>query len=303
MVFPCLFSVKPKQGERKMFSTKTRILFIMLLVSSINIFSQDAEEKKLGWFFEGKLAGLWAGGNSESFTLGLGATLKHIWTNSELRFDAGGLQTESSTTTRTAVGTSENFQVNEDKKTEKTAELIFVRGRYDYNFTENFYALGGIDWLRNRFAGIDSRTLIAAGVGNKWVDNDNVRFKTDYSFTYSFQQDVVENPITKTNFPGVRFAYDFWYSLTASTQFESIFTADWNLDNTKDVRIDFTNSLPIKISEVFTLQPSLQLLWRNEPSLTEIDLFDTDGTPSGSTVLTPLKNLDSLFSLTLVVNL
>jgi putative salt-induced outer membrane protein YdiY len=286
-----------------MFSTKTGILLIVLLVSSSNIFSQDAEEKKLGWFFEGKLAGLWAGGNSESFTVGLGATLKHIWTNSELRFDAGGLQTESSTTTRTAVGTEEDFQVNEDKVTEKTAELIFLRGRYDYNFTEHFYAFGGLDWLRNRFAGINSRTLIAAGVGNKWVDNADIRFKTDYSFTYSFQNDVVENPFAKTNFPGVRFAYDFWYKLTASTDFESIFIADWNLDNTDDIRFDFYNALPIKISEVFTLKPSLQLLWRNDPSLTEIDLFATDGTPTGSKVLTPLKNMDSLFSLTLVVNL
>lgn len=286
-----------------MFSTKTGILLIVLLFSSINIFSQDTEEKKLGWFFEGKLAGLWAGGNSESFTIGLGATLKHIWTNSELRFDAGGLQTESSTTTRTAVGTTEDFQVNEDKKTEKTAELIFVRGRYDYNFTEHFYAFGGLDWLRNRFAGIDSRTLVAAGVGNKWVDNADVRFKTDYSFTYSFQSDVVENPFAKNKFPGVRFAYDFWYNLTASTQFESIFIADWNLDNTDDIRFDFYNALPIKISEVFTLKPSLQLLWRNEPSLTEIDLQESvNGTVIG-TVLTPLKNMDSLFSLTLVVNL
>lgn len=285
-----------------MFSTKIRILLIVLIVSSVNIYSQD-DEKKLGWFFEGKLAGLWTGGNSESFTIGLGATLKHIWTNSELRFDAGGTQTQSTLTTRTAVGTEESFEVNEQSKTEKTAEIIFARGRYDYNFTENFYALGGIDWLRNRFAGIDSRTLIAAGVGNKWVDNNNVRFKTDYSFTYSFQSDVVENPFAKTNFPGVRFAYDFWYNLTSSTDFESIFIADWNLDNTKDVRIDFYNALPIKISEVFTLKPSLQLLWRNEPSLTEIDLFATDGTPVGSKVLTPLKNLDSLFSLTLVVSL
>lgn len=284
------------------FSTIKNSMVFLLILFSINIYSQD-DEKKLGWFFEGKLAGLWAGGNSESFTIGLGTTLKHIWTNSELRFDAGGLQTESSTTTRTAVGTTEDFQVNESKKTEKTAELIFVRGRYDYNFTENFYALGGIDWLRNRFAGIDSRTLIAAGVGNKWVDNDNVRFKTDYSFTYSFQSDVVENPFAKTNFPGVRFAYDFWYNLTASTDFESIFIADWNLDNTEDVRFDFYNALPIKISEIFTLKPSLQLLWRNEPSLTELDLFATDGTPTGSKVLTPLKNMDSLFSLTLVVNL
>jgi len=286
-----------------MISSKTKMLLIVLLISSINVFSQDDAEKKLGWFFEGKLAGFWSGGNSESFTVGLGATLKHIWTNSELRFDAGGTQTKSTLTTRTAVGTTDNYEINEQSKTEKTAEIIFARGRYDYNFTENFYALGGIDWLRNRFAGIDSRTLIAVGVGNKWVDNNDVRFKTDYSFTYSFQNDVVENPFAKTNFPGVRFAYDFWYNLTASTEFESIFTADWNLDNTKDVRIDFYNALPIKISEIFTLKPSMQLLWRNEPSLTEVNLFSTGGTPAGSTVLIPLKKLDSLFSLTLVVSL
>jgi putative salt-induced outer membrane protein YdiY len=287
-----------------MISVKTKFLLAaIVLLLSISVYSQDKEEKKLGWFFEGKLAGLWTGGNSESFTIGLGATLKHIWTNSELRFDAGGTQTQSTLTSRTAVGTPESYEVNEQTNTEKTAEIIFARGRYDYNFTENFYALGGIDWLRNRFAGIDSRTLIAAGVGNKWLDNNDVRFKTDYSFTYSFQNDVVENPFAKTNFPGVRFAYDFWYKLTASTEFESIFTADWNLDNTKDVRVDFYNALPIKISEVFTLKPSLQLLWRNEPSLTQIDLSESLNGPVIGTVLTPLKKLDSLFSLTLVVNL
>jgi putative salt-induced outer membrane protein YdiY len=286
-----------------MFSTNAKILLLtILLVSSVNIYSQD-EEKKLGWFFEGKLASLWTGGNSESFTFGLGAMLKHIWTNSELRFDAGGTQTQSTLTTRTAVGTTSSFEVTEKSNTEKTAEILFARGRYDYNFTENFYALAGIDWLRNRFAGIDSRTLIGAGVGNKWVDNNNVRFKTDYSFTYTFQSDVVENPFAKTNFPGVRFSYDFWYNLTSSTDFESILILDWNLDNTDDVRGDFYNALPIKISEIFTLKPSLQLLWRNDPSLTEVDLFASDGTPVGEKVLIPLKKLDSLFSLTLVVNL
>ena len=287
-----------------MFSTKMKILLAFLfLVLSTNVYSQDGEEKKLGWFFEAELAGIWTGGNAESVTIGLGATLKRIWANSELRFDAGGTQTESSLTTRTAVGTTNTFEVKEKTKTEKTAELFFARGRYDYNFSKHFYALGGIDWLRNRFAGIDSRFLIGAGVGNTWVNNDNISFKTDYSFTYTFQSDVIENPFVKHNFPGLRFTYDFWYNLTASTEFESILIVDWNLDNTKDVRMDFYNALPITISEIFTLKPSLQLLWRNDPSLTEVDLIAPDGTPAGEMVLVPLKNLDSFFSLTLVVKI
>jgi len=146
-----------------------------------------------------------------------------------------------------------------------------------------------------------SRFLIGAGVGNKWVDNENIHFKTDYSFTYTFQDEVIENPFVKNNFPGLRFSYDFWYKLTASTEFESILMVNWNLNNTKDVRMDFYNALPITISKMFTLKPSLQLLWRNDPALTEIDLFAHDGTPAGAKVFAPLKNLDSFFSLTLVV--
>ena len=287
-----------------MFSTKVKILMSLLfVVLSVNVYSQDEDEKELGWFFDANFATLWTGGNSESVTFGLGAMLKRVWANSELRFDAGGTQTKSTLTTRTAVGTANNFEVKEKTKTEKTAELFFARGRYDHNFSNFFYALVGIDWLRNRFAGIESRFLIGAGVGNVWVDKDDVSFKTDYSFTYTFQSDVVENPFVKNNFPGIRFSYNFWYKLTASTEFESILIVDWNLDNTDDVRMDFYNALPIIINEMFTLKPSLQLLWRNDPSLTDVDLFAPDGTPAGATVLVPLKNLDSLFSLTLVVKI
>ena len=146
-----------------MFPATMRILILSaILLFSINVHSQD-EEKELGWFFDAELTGLWTGGNSESFTVGLGTTLRHVWTNSEFRFDAGGTQTESSITTRTAVGTTNSFEVNENTSTEKTAELYYARGRYDYNFSKYFYALGGLDWLRNKFAGIESRFLLAAG--------------------------------------------------------------------------------------------------------------------------------------------
>ncbi|UCH66411.1 MAG: DUF481 domain-containing protein [Ignavibacterium sp.] len=287
-----------------MFSFWMKLLFIAtILALNIDVYSQDDEENKYRWFFDAELTGLWTGGNSQSATYGLGATLRRVWQNSELRFDAGGTQTESSLTTRTAVGTTSDFKVTENTNTEKTAELFYARGRYDYKFSKLFYALAGIDWLRNRFAGIDSRFLIGAGVGNTWVDNDNVRFKTDYSFTYTFQTDVISNPFVNHNFPGFRFTYNFWYNLTKSTDFESILILDWNLDNTKDVRIDFYNALPITISEMFTLKPALQLLWRNDPSLTSIDLFASDGTPTGETVLVPLKELDTFFSLTLVLKI
>jgi len=201
------------------------------------------------------------------------------------------------------VGTSNDFEVREVKNTEKTAELFYARGRYDYNFSKRFFALGGVDWLRNRFAGIESRFLVGLGVGNTWADNDNVRFKTNYSFTYTFQEDVIDNPFVKNDFPGVRLGYDFWIKLTASTEFTSELIVDWNLDNTDDVRLDFTNALPISISKKLLFKPKLQLLWRNDPALTEVELIDSSGMPTGEMVLTPLQKLDSFVSLALVVKI
>lgn len=67
--------------------------------------------------------------------------------------------------------------------------------------------------------------------------------------------------------------------------------------------MDFTNSVTVAISNVLALKPSLQLLWRNMPSLTEVELFSSGGTPLGESVLTPLENTDCLFRMALVVTL
>ncbi len=69
------------------------------------------------------------------------------------------------------------------------------------------------------------------------------------------------------------------------------------------MRFDWTNSLPVSISETLALKPSLQLLWRNDPALEAIELFTSGGDPTGSTVLVPLDKLDTLFTLALVLSL
>lgn len=266
--------------------------------------AQDEDEKELGWSFSANLSGVWTGGNSESSTFGLLGTVKYAWPRADLKLDGGGTQTRSTLVTRTAVGSSDtDFAIEKIEVTEKTAELYFARARYDYQVHKRFLVLGGVDWLRNQFSGIDSRFLLALGAGNTWKDNKRVKFITDYSFTYTFQSDVVENPFVKHNFPGVRFGYDLWWQATASTEFTSTLILDWNLDNTDDVRLDFVNSLPIGINDWMQLKPSVQLLWRNDPALTEVDLVDSGGVPvPPGTVLVPLDELDVLFTLALVFN-
>lgn len=264
--------------------------------------AQD-EEADLGLYFTAEFSTVWTAGNSESFTLGVGSTLGYLFERSELKFEGGAIRTESSLTTRTAVGTAADFDLQEETVTETTAEAYTLRGRYDYTLSKLFFLFGGADWLRNTFAGINSRTLLATGAGNVWTDSEKLRFKTDYSATYTFQQDVVENPFTKSNFPGLRVAYDFWWELTASTDFESTLGAFWNLDNTDDIWLDFYNALPISISSKLALKPTWRVVWRNDPALTLVPLVDAGGTPTGESVPVPLQKTDSFFTITLVVTL
>lgn len=263
----------------------------------MTVHAQDAPPPS-PWSFEAELSLVSTSGNQESITYGASTKLGYKLAKSEFRAEAGGLMQESSVRTLTAEGDSASYAVQESKVTTKTAEAFHAGGRYDYNVSNKFFLLAGVNWLRNTFAGIDSRTLIGAGAGNTWRDNEKVKFKTTYSLTYTFQEDVVENPLTKTDFPGVRGAYEFWTKLTASTEFESQITVDVSLENTDDIHVDFYNALPINVSSKVAFKPSLRLLWRNEPSLTEIPLV-----PGPGTVKVPLDKLDSFASVSLLVKI
>ena len=261
-----------------------------------------AQDTTSAWAFTAELTAVWTAGNSHSNTFGFGATIERMFTRSGFKIEGGGLQSRSTLTTRTAVGAIDNFTVNESKVTEKTAEWYFARGRYDHQLGQKTYVFGGVDWLRNQFSGIDSRLLFAAGAGVIWANSDRFSFKTDLSASYTFQEDVVENPFAETSFPGLRAAYDLSWQLTASTKVTNQLIGDLNLKDRADVRLDLTIGLPISISSVLAFKPSWQLLWRNQPSLTEVPLENPAGTPTGNTVLVPLEKLDSFFRLALVLD-
>lgn len=251
-----------------------------------------------------ELTAVWTGGNADASTFGAAGSTRLAWPRSELKFDAGGIRTESVLRTRRAVGAETAFNIDETTDRQRTAENYFARSRFDHKLSTRFLLFGGVDWLRNTFSGIESRFLVAAGAGNTWADTERFRLKTDYGVTYTFQNDVVTNPFTSSNFPGVRAAYDLWYRVSSTTEFSSGLVGDLNLDNSDDVRLSFIAALPVAISSRLALKPSLQLLWQNDPALVEVPLFATaaGGEPIG-TVLVPLKKIDSFFTLAIVVTL
>ena len=124
--------------------------------------AQDEEEKR-GWYFSADLSYVLTAGNAEASTIGLGLKADRYWERSRLKLAARGIRVESALKTRTAVGSSQDdFQLVEEKNTETTAENYFAGAKYDWDVAEVLFLFGSADWVRNTFAGVESRVVMTA---------------------------------------------------------------------------------------------------------------------------------------------
>ncbi|MEZ5332772.1 MAG: DUF481 domain-containing protein [Thermoanaerobaculia bacterium] len=282
--------------------TRALPLLVLLLVPIAARAQDEAEDgPPLGWSGSAELTFVNTTGNSETTTLGFGTSLLHAWEDARFTLEANGLRAESGTVTRRAVGTPQDFRILERSSSEVTAENYLVRASYDRDIREDFFWFSGLTWERNEFAGFSSRTSAVGGLGNLWLDRENAHWKTTYGVTWTSQDDLVDDPEVSSEFLGLRLTSDYGRAITATTDFASLLVVDQNLDDTDDLRADFTNSLAVSISERLALKISLQLLWDNQPALGEIALEAPDGTPTGDIVTYELDDLDTVLRTALVV--
>lgn len=260
------------------------------------------DERETGWFYTAELTAVFTNGNATSNTFGAAGGIRRVRDRTELAIRGGGLRTKAGTTSRTAVGTVDDFDVVEETDTRLSAENYFVRGRLDHSLSGSLFAFGGVGWERNTFAGYDSRTTAVAGAGNAWVDDDRTRFKTDAGLTYTVQDDVVDDPNVADSFVGLQASAEFWRQVTETTSVESMLVVDESLAETEDLRADWTNSVLVDISDALALRASVQVLFDNLPSLATVDLEQPAGTPTGSTVQAPLDEIDTRFTIALVAS-
>jgi putative salt-induced outer membrane protein YdiY len=254
-----------------------------------------AQEADAAWKNVAELTLVLTAGNATSRTLGFKNTFDYGWDRTSFQLSAGGVRAESGTVTRTATGTPGNFTVTKTTETTTTAENYFLRSRLDRKLSEAAFLFGGAGWDRNTFAGVDNRYNLVAGAGRTWFDDDARRFKTDLGVTYTVQDDVVENPDVDNSFMGLRASYDYFRTLTETTSYASTLVADQNLQDTENLRLNWTNALSVAMSARLALKTSYQILFDNRPALVSVPLGD-------GTVLTPLGKTDSVFSVAIVAN-
>ena len=122
------------------------------------------------------------------------------------------MRADSTTTDRYAVGPSEtDFTAVEVDDKQKTAENYVLDATLDHTVTKRLYWQAGGGWLRNTFAGVDSRVAARAGMGYHFTEPGakGAELKGALLATLTHQSEVVPDPSTDDTFVGLRGIVDF----------------------------------------------------------------------------------------------
>jgi len=284
---------------------RTSVTFPRFLASTallaLPVFPASSQESADGWDNSTELSFVQTGGNAESATFGLANTLTRVWERTQLKLELGGVRTSTTSFSRRAVGTPDDFRVNEISDSRVSAENYYARLRFDREFSQRTALFVQSGWLRNTFQGVDHRYLSVLGVSNQWFDDDVHKLSTSYGITYTKQDDVVPDPSVASGFVGAQVSVDYWRQVTSNTEWTSRLVLDENGDRAEDFRADWVNSIAVAMSENLALKTTFQLLFDNQPSLVSVPLESATGEPVG-TVAVALDEFDRVLTVALVVS-
>lgn len=279
------------------------VLVAVCVLAAPALVAEDGE-RELGWFDKAELGFVATGGNTETETFAFSNTLDRVWESSKFTFKAGGLRAEQTSDAGTyAFGAPGMFDVVELDVTEKTAEAYYANGRYEHDFSARTFWFVGAGWERDRFSGIDDRWTAGGGVGNTWIDDGDVLFKTDYAVTYTDETPTTPDPTVDDSYLGARFSWEYENQLTETTTYENDLVVNLNVDESEDWRASMLNAISVAMTKKLALKVSLLVKYDNLPALETIALYDTVTQDNLlGTVAVPLDETDTLFTASLVVN-
>lgn len=278
------------------------IALIGLALASWQPAVAEDEEPKLGWSSTAELSFVLTAGNSESTTLGFGSNTERKWTDALLQVKLNALRVETTSVFDFAIGTGQDdFIVPE--LTAVTAENYSVAGKYDRNISDRFFWYAAVGWLRNEFAGIRDRYVATAGVGNSWYDRERFSFRTNYGVSYTSDNDLVESPFVETDYAGLLFLSNLKKKFGKSnSEYGNDFVVNYSLADSDNWRWTMDQWVATTLTDRLAIKVSLLSLYNNVPALRVLELRPAAGAPPSGTVVQQLDELDTIFSISLVLN-
>jgi len=239
------------------------LFFTCIITLKINAYG---ENKK--WRDEAKISFIDTGGNTDVVSLSFTNLLNYTFSK---RFEG-------------ALKLGALYGENEG---EKNSENYQAEARLDSLFTKKFYASIITGWLKDKFAGIDSRYYIGPALGYKFLIGPKQYFKSEAKLDY-----VMEEYVSALNSPepddsdyvrgGVLGQYEYHFS--EKNKFSQ--SIEWlnDFDNSDNYNVNSVSALISAINNFASLQTSYEIKY--------------DHVPIPST----LEKTDTILSLTLVLN-
>jgi hypothetical protein len=284
------------------------VAFSLLLISTASRAQVEIEEgEELGWSNETDLSLVVTDGNSSTETLGFNNHLQRLWSSARysLRIEAVRSNTADDPFAIVIPETDGGFYVEYPDK-ELDVERYFIENRYDRSITERFFWNAGVSWERNKNAGILSRYIGFAGVGNLWWSREDLGFSTTYGLSYTDRENEVPDPLQDDSFVGFRFGWEYMNKWGKVTTYRNNWNFTNSLADTSDYYSDMVNSISVAINKRLALKVSLQWLYNSVPGLEDVTLYvldpDTGLKVEVGEVQIRKEKLDTIFSTSLVVN-
>jgi putative salt-induced outer membrane protein YdiY len=158
------------------------------------------------------------------------------------------------------------------------------------------------EWFRDEFSGIKNRYSISSGVGHKWSDTDDLKFRTAYGLEYFTEEGVFEPADFDDSYAAGRLEYEYEQKIGSNGRLTQEMVSIFNLSETSDYRTNLKTDFATSISTRTALKVSLDLRYDSEPGFEGVQLFG----PSGDVVgLVPfqLEELDTVFTIALSIKL
>jgi putative salt-induced outer membrane protein YdiY len=157
-----------------------------------------------------------------------------------------------------------NQRDNATRDTSTSSDNWFLKGKYDYFFSDQFYGYGNIKYEKDRIANLDKRVSPGIGLGYQWVERKDLSFFTEGGGSYVYER-YTEPDETRT-FVAARFAYQ------VEKSFNDYVSAFHNLEylpslERADVFLVNTDiGLRAKITERLLIEAKSQLAYNAKPS-------------------------------------
>ncbi len=189
-------------------------------------------------------------GNTESSTASVGADAMRRTDKDRTSFGAGYYYA--------------NQRDNNTGKNSTSADSLFLKGKYDYFFSEKFYGYGNIKYEKDRIANLDMRLTPGVGLGYQWIETPDLNFNTEGGLTYVHE--VYTDPDDTRDYMAARLAYHLDKSFNDHVKGFHNLEVIPSLEDIQAVLVDTDVGLRAAITERMFVEAKAQLAYNSQPS-------------------------------------